>query len=121
MTNQDNKFGTHCKRSHVLSQVGEEQLIFEDTQSAINFFYTKDAQAVFNECCTELVWQLQTDHNGNKTKLKFTMAFGTKGTPGIAVADDWAGLFNSRKDKLLDENNWGSGYNSELSRTDHLF
>jgi hypothetical protein len=121
MTNQDNKFGTHCKRTHVLSQICKEHIIFEDTQSAIDFFYTKDAQAVINECCTELEWQLQTDHNGNKTKLKFTMAFGTKGIPGIAPEDDWAGLFNSRKDKLLGENNWGRGYKSQLLLTDHLF
>ena len=59
-----------------------------------------------DECCTILEWALVADDNGDNTKLKTTFAFGTKGSPGIAEADDWAGQYNSRKTALINSHQW---------------
>jgi len=79
-------------------------------------FFTDSALTVMDECCTVLLWELI----GN-TGLKTTFAFGTKGTAGIAEADDWAEQYNSRKTALIDSSGWANnGYTTEES-SDHLF
>jgi len=108
MTNSDTTFGTHNKKTVILSQIddGSTALItFANANDAVAFHLTSEAQAVFNECGTELQWALVADGNGDNTKLKYTIAFGSKGA-GTAEADDWAGQFNSRKQALIDSNGW---------------
>ena len=51
-------------------------------------FFTDEALTVMDETCTILEWALVADDNGDNTKLKSTFAFGTKGSPSIAEADD---------------------------------
>jgi len=123
MTNSDNTYGTYNKRTNILSQIDDGSTAlttFADTNTAVAHFFTSDAQAVFNECCTELQWALVADDNGDNTKVKYTMAFGTKGS-GTAEADDWAEQFNSRKQALIDSSTWGNNGYSFVTSTDHLF
>ena len=127
MTNSDNAFGVFNKRTQILTQIdlsnpyGENPIVtFANVTEAKNHFYTSDAQTVFDECCTQLQWALENDGNGDATKLKYTMAFGTKGG-NITEANDWAGQFNSRKQALLDSSGWtANGYTTAESNS-HLF
>ncbi len=129
MTNSDNTFGTHNKRTQILTQVQElgfdkwdgsemtqEIQNFGDVDTAKSWFYTDEALTVFNECCTELQWSVVDNQ-----KLKYTMTFGTKGTAGIAAADDWAGQFSSRKQALIDSKGWAKNPYSTAESSDHLF
>jgi|TARA_R110000796_G_scaffold213165_1_gene329256 hypothetical protein len=126
MTNSDTTFGTHNKQSAIMSQNDGDhesfvKTVFANTDDAIDFFFTSDAQAVFNECCTLLQWAL-VDDNGKNSSLKYTMAFGTKGGD-IAAADDWAEQWKSRMATLQDNSNWATA-NSDYTSTasgDHLF
>jgi len=119
MTNSDNTHGTYNKLTQILSQIDDGSTALTDhadVAAAKSFFYTADALTVFDECCTELQWSVV-----DNTKLKCTMAYGTKGTAGIAAADDWAGQYNSRKTALIDSSGWANnGYTTEES-SDHLF
>ena len=102
MPNSDTKYGLFNKRTQILTQISDgstSATTFSNVTEAKNFFYTTNAQTVFNECCTQLQWSVENDGDGNATLLKYTMAFGTKGG-NIAEADDWAGQFNSRKQAL---------------------
>lgn len=105
MTNSDNAFGTFNKQTKLINQPydGSTALTtFANVDAAKAFFFTDEALTVMNECCTVLAWELITDSRGDKTGLKTTFAFGTKGTPGLAGEDDWAEQYNSRKQQLLD-------------------
>ena len=90
--------------------------VFANTDDAIDHFFTSEAQAVMNETCTLLQWALVA----NNTELKTTFAFGTKGTPDIAEADDWAGQYNSRKTALLNVSNWTKVSCIFTDSSDHL-
>jgi len=119
MPNLDNTYGTFNKRTLILSQIddGSTAIInHASVDAAKSFFYTAEALAVFDECCTQLEWAIV-----DSTKLKCTMTFGTKGG-NIAAADDWAGQFNSRKTALINSNGWANGnaYTTEESNS-HLF
>ena len=109
MPNSDNNFGTYNKQTKIISQVDDGSTtwtIFADVAAAKTFYFTDDALTVMDECCTILEWALVADDNGDNTKLKTTFAFGTKGSPGIAEADDWAGQYNSRKTALINSHQW---------------
>ena len=119
MPNSDNAYGTFNKRTQILSQIddGSTALVnHASVDAAKSFFYTAEALAVFDECCTRLEWAIV-----DSTKLKYTMTFGTKGG-NIAAADDWAETFNSRKTALINSDRWANGvvYNTEESFS-HLF
>ena len=115
MTNSDNLYGTFNKKTQILTQVDGIPTSFSTVDEAKAFFYKADALSVFDECCTELEWSVV-----DSTKLKYTMTFGTKGGD-ITPENDWAGQFNSRKQALIDSDNWGNcGYTTE-EVTDHLF
>ena len=124
MPNSDNLFGTFNKQTSIFSQVDDGSTpltMFADIQAAKSHFFTAEALTVWDETCTTLQWALVADANGDNTKLKVTFDFGTKGTPGIAEADDWAEQYNSRKTTLIDVDGWAAnGYTFESS-TDHLF
>mgnify|MGYP003318175115 CR=1 FL=1 len=72
-----------------------------DVAAAQAFFFTDAALTVMDETCTVLEWALVEDERGDKTSLKTTFAFGTKGNSDIAEADDWASQYNSRKSALI--------------------
>ena len=119
MPNSDTKFGTYNKRTQILTQIDDGSTAlqnFADVDTAKAWFYTANALTVFDECCTELQWSVI-----DSQKLKYTMAFGTKGTPGIAEADDWAGQFNSRKTALIDSNDWANNPYTTEEVDSHLF
>jgi hypothetical protein len=119
MPNSDNQYGTFNKRTQILTQVDDGSTAlqnFADVETAKAWFYTADALAVFDECCTELQWSVVDNQ-----KLKYTMTFGTKGTPNIAPADDWAGQFNSRKQALMDSRGWANNGYTTTETDSHLF
>ena len=118
MTNSDNTYGTFNKRTEILTQIDDGSTAlttFATVAEAKSYFYTDNALAVHDECCTELQWALV-----GTTGLKFTMTFGTKGG-NIAAADDWAGQFNSRKTALRNSNNWVKNAYSFQETDSHLF
>ena len=118
MTNSDNTHGTYNKLTQILSQIDDGSTALTDhadVAAAKSFFYTADALTVFDECCTELQWSVV-----DNTKLKCTMAYGTKGTAGIAAADDWAGQYNSRKTALVNATNWTKVGCTFTDSSDHL-
>ena len=106
MTNSDNTFGTFNKITHIAAQPDDAvgrlcMTTFSNVDDAKAFFFTSEALAVFNECCTELQWALINDARGNATSLKWTAAFGSKGT-GTDEADDWSAQMVSRTQALID-------------------
>ena len=127
MTNSDNTYGTFNKKTMILTQVRVEPTpgvsytpkpfpeTFVDVATAKSHFFTAEALAVFDECCTQLEWAIV-----DSTKLKYTMAFGTKGG-NISAADDWAGQFNSRKTALINSNGWTNNAYSTEEVDSHLF
>lgn len=125
MPNSDNTYGTFNKRTSHFSQVDDGSTaltVFADTDEAKSHFFTAEALAVWDECCTTLQWALMADGDGNNTMLKVTFDFGTKGTPEIAESDDWAGQYNSRKQALNDSNGWFQNPTTVTpDQTDHLF
>ena len=123
MPNSDTKYGVHNKRTHILSQIDDGSTAlttFANVDAAKSHFYTAEALTVFDECCTQLQWSLLNDGNGDVTKLKYTMAFGSKGG-NIAAADDWAGLYSSRQTTLINASGWGNLGHTTATSTDHLF
>ena len=125
MPNSDNQFGTFNKRTSHFSQVDDGSTaltVFANTDAAKSHFFTAEALAVWDECCTTLQWALLADGNGDNTKLKVTFDFGTKGDPSIAEADDWAVQYNSRKQALIGSNGWfNNATTATPDQTDHLF
>jgi hypothetical protein len=118
MTNSDNTYGTFNKRTEILTQIDDGSTApttFATVAEAKSYFYTDNALAVHDECCTELQWALV-----GTTGLKFTMTFGTKGG-NIAPADDWAEQYNSRKTALRNSNNWVKNPCSFQETDSHLF
>lgn len=119
MTNSDNAFGTFNKLTKIMSQIDDGSTVlvdFADADAAKAYFYTDAGLAVFDECCTELQWTVVDNQ-----KLKYTMTFGTKGTPDITEADDWAGLYVSRITALSDAGTLMNNPYTEEESTDHLF
>ena len=118
MTNSDNRYGTFNKRTNIFSQIDDGSTAlttFATVAEAKAFFFTTEALAVYDECCTELQWALV-----GSTGLKRTMTFGTKGG-NIAAADDWAEQYKSKKAALISVNNWAKNPYSTQEVTSHLF
>ena len=123
MPNSDNTYGTFNKQTKIISQVddGSTSLTtFANVNAAKAFFFTDEALTVMDETCTVLEWALVADDNGDNTKLKSTFAFGTKGSPGIAEADDWAAQYNTRKTALIDAGTWTKVVCTFTDSSDHL-
>jgi len=119
MTNTDNTYGTHNKLTKILSQIDDGSTAlqnFADVAAAKAHFFSADGLAVFDECCTELEWAVVDNQ-----KLKYTMAFGTKGGPAIGEANDWAGLYVSRATTLSDAGTFCNNPYTETESSDHLF
>ncbi len=123
MPNSDNVFGTFNKQTKIIAQPydGSTALTtFADVAAAQAFFFTDAALTVMDETCTVLEWALVEDERGDKTRLKKTFAFGTKGTPGIAGEDDWAEQYNTRKAALINNNSWTKVNCTFTDSSDHL-
>ena len=120
MTNSDTTFGTHNKITHIYTQKddGSTALInFADTAAAKAYYFTDEALAVFDECCTRLQWALV-----DAQTLKYTMDFGVVEDAATA---GWGDTFNSRKTTLADADGFHKGsiipqFTSTVSE-DHLF
>ncbi len=134
MPNSDNAFGVFNKLTHIYERVWPDPAPADTTEfsqawkegaegvaEAQAWHFTTEALAVFDECCTQLQWGLVDDADGHPIKLKATMTFGTKGTPGIAAADDWAEQFKSRKAALVGSNGFFKNPTEVTTSTDHLF
>ena len=132
MPNSDNTFGTFNKQTNIYSQTTNShtdawdvtttstKTTFSTLDEAKSFFFTADALTMFDECCTTQQWALVSND-----ALKTTFDFGTKGV-GTAEADDWAEQFSSRKQALVDADNFHSAAPSGIgitlaSSTEHLF
>ena len=118
MTNVDNLYGLFNKRTTIYSQIndGSTSLVnFASIAEAKSWFFKDAALAVYDECCTQLQWELV-----GTTGLKKTMAFGTKGG-NISAADDWSGQYNSRKTALINDNNWVKNFYTSQEVDSHLF
>ena len=118
MTNSDNRYGTFNKRTQIFSQIDDGSTAlttFATVSEAKAFFFTAEALAVFDECCTELQWALV-----GTTGLKHTMTFGTKGG-NIAAADDWAETYHSRRNALVVANQWIKKPHDTQQVDSHLF
>jgi hypothetical protein len=119
MPNSDNKYGIFNKQTTIFSQITTyaPSRTFATVNEALSYFFTTEALAVYNECCTQLQWALVED----STKLKSTITFGTKGG-STARADDWAEQWNSRKIALQADSKWANEYGYTFEVTDnHLF
>lgn len=118
MVNNYTAFGTYNKKSVLFTQQddGSTPLInFANITEAKNYFLTAEAQAVHNDCCTELQWAIV-----DSTNLKVTYTFGVKEDPD---AEQPAVEFHRRKDALRssDPQGWmATPYLSEEVET-HLF
>ena len=120
MPNSDNTYGTHNKQTKIISQI-DDGSTFANVNEAKAFIFTDEALTVMDECCTVLEWALQADGNGDNTQLKTTFAFGTKGDPNIAEADDWAAQYNTRKTTLINAGGWTKvGALAFTDNSDHL-
>jgi len=89
-------------------------------ETAKSHFFHADALTNNDTNGTQLDYAITADGNG----IKFTIAFGTKGT-GTAEADDWAGTWTTTKDSLLAANKYvnvrANQYWTAENATPHLF
>ena len=94
--------------------------VFANTDDAMDFYFTSDAQACYTECGTTLQWALANDDDGNATLLKYTIAFGV---PEDGDTEGWGTTFNSRKATLIDNDGWepAGSYYLVTNSSDHLF
>ena len=112
MPNSDTANGIHNKQTKELryyktaddggSRVVVTQSFSGNVETAKAHFLTADALANNDTNATQLDYGITADGNG----LKFTIAFGTKGTADIAAADDWAATWATTKDSLSAADNY---------------
>ena len=131
MTNNDTKFGTFNKKTHVYHQTDDggtplsSPKVFIDLVEAQTYFMPPELMVIFNECMTNLKWALVQDENSNSTKLKVTFNFGIKENVSDPK-EQWAEQFNIRKKAVPGQPNAQGGYwrQTNFSDTDspeHLF
>tara|TARA_R110000822_G_scaffold236121_1_gene366802 strand:+ start:312 stop:632 length:321 start_codon:yes stop_codon:yes gene_type:complete len=100
------------KRTNIVSQTDVTDVakkVFADTDTAIAYFFTSNAKAVFDACCTQLQWALVADDNGDNTKVKYTLVFGSE-----SKVDQFA-------DAEKDSSNWGNNGFTSANSSSHLF
>ncbi len=73
-----------------------------NVETAKSHFFHADALTCNDTNGTQLEYAITADGNG----IKFTIAFGTKGTAGIAESDDWADKWTTTKDSLIAADKW---------------
>lgn len=131
MTNNDTKFGTFNKKTHVYHQTDQggnllvSPKVFATLSEAKSYFMPPELLEIFNECMTNLKWALVADDNGDMTKLKVTFDFGIKENVSDPK-EQWAEQFNIRKASVPGQPNSQGGYWRQTNYTDpespeHLF
>ena len=85
-----------------LSEIVCPQDFGGNVETAKAHFFHADALASNDANATQLDYGITADGNG----IKFTIAFGTKGTAGLAEADDWADLWTTTKATLVAADKW---------------
>jgi len=127
MTNNDTKFGTFNKKTHIYHQTDEVGIplsspkVFIDLVEAQTYFMPPELMVIFNDCMTNLQWALVADN----TKLKVTFDFGIRENV-TDPKEQWAEQFNIRKSSVPGQPNAQGGYwrQTNFSDTDspeHLF
>ena len=129
--NQDGVFNKITKEIKFYKPVGDsrsedasDEVIAQsfggNIETAKSHFFHADALTNNDTNGTQLDYAITADGNG----IKFTIAFGTKGT-GTAEADDWAGTWTTTKDSLLAANKYvnvrANQYWTAENATPHLF
>lgn len=131
MTNNDRKFGTFNKKTHVYYQTDESGTplvspkVFSNLSEAKDYFMPPELLVIFNECMTNLEWALVADDNGKNTKLKATFDFGIREDVSD-TKEQWAEQFNIRKASVPGQPNAQGGYWRQTNYSDpdspeHLF
>ena len=127
MTNNDTKFGTFNKKTHIYHQTDEVGIplsspkVFIDLVEAQTYFMPPELMVIFNDCMTNLQWALVADN----TKLKVTFDFGIRENV-TDPKEQWAEQFNIRKSSVPGQPNAQGGYwrQTNFTNTDspeHLF
>jgi len=92
-----------------------------NVETAKAYFFHADALTCNDTNGTQLEYAITADGNG----IKFTIAFGTKGTAGIAESDDWADTWTTTKDSLVAADKWikpvADQFWKAVDATPHLF
>ena len=102
MTNSDNTFGVHNKKTTIYSQPydGSTALTtFSNITEGKAFFFEDATLTIFDECATQIAWEVVNDSRGDATSLKLTIAFGI-----VHDHEDeqWAAAYNRRMKELQD-------------------
>jgi hypothetical protein len=114
MPNSDTQDGVHNKMTKEIrlykdvndAGEGADEIIAQsfggNVETAKSAILHADALTSNDTNATQLEYAITADGNG----LKFTIAFGTKGTAGIAEGDDWAATWTTTKESLIAANKW---------------
>jgi len=130
MTNNDTKYGTFNKRTHIYRQTDIQGVDvpspkeFQTIDEARDYFFPKMLQEIFNECCTNLDWALVQDDHGKNTRFKVTFDFGIRGN--VPPEEEWMEQFKRRKLLVPGQPNAEGGFWMQTNYTDpdspeHLF
>jgi hypothetical protein len=85
-----------------LTEIVCPQAFGGNVETAKAYFFHADALTSNDTNGTQLEYAITADGNG----IKFTIAFGTKGTAGIAESDDWADTWTTTKATLSAADKW---------------
>ena len=111
MPNSDTQDGLHNKitkeiRFYKMLEDSSDEVIAQsfggNVETAKSTMLHADALTNNDTNGTQLEYAITADGNG----IKWTIAFGTKGTVGIAEADDWTGTWVTTKDSLIAADKW---------------
>jgi len=130
MPNSDNQDGVFNKmtkeiRFYKRLEDSSDEVIAQsfggNVETAKAHFFHADGLTNNDTNGTQLDYAITADGNG----IKFTIAFGTKGTAGIAESDDWADTWSTTKDTLVSADKWikpvADQYWKSVDATPHLF
>ena len=126
MPNSDNQDGVFNKiTKEIRFYDGSEAVVTQsfggNVETAKAHFFHADGLTNNNTNGTQLDYAITADGNG----IKFTIAFGTKGTAGIAESDDWAATWATTKDSLQAADKWIKASDlitwKSIDTTPHLF
>jgi len=111
MPNSDTEYGVYNKQTKEIrfykiledsSDTVVTQSFSGNVETAKSTMFHADALTNNDTNGTQLEYAITADGNG----IKFTIAFGTKGTAGIAESDDWADKWTTTKDSLVAADKW---------------
>ena len=107
MPNSDTEYGVHNKQTKEIKihLVADNSVVVQsfsgNVETAKAAILTADALANNDTNATQIDYAITDDGNG----LKFTIAFGTKGS-GTAESDDWADTWTTTKAALIAADNY---------------